>query len=125
MDKNLKDLETDDDIKLLVDSFYQKVNKDPNLSPIFNDIAKIDWDHHLPKMYDFWSSVLFGSMKYSGSPLAKHQVLPLEKENFNQWLGLFFETIDEHFKGSKAEEAKQRANIIAQTFMYKMGLGDD
>jgi hemoglobin len=120
---NKHDIVSEEDIKLLVDSFYDKVNKQADLSYIFNEFAHVDWKSHLPKMYDFWSSILFGSMKYSGQPFPKHLALPLKKENFDQWLSLFFDTVDEHFNGPKADESKIRASVIAKTFLYKMGLG--
>jgi hemoglobin len=122
MDKIMKDIESEEDIKLMVDQFYLKVNAHTQLSPFFNEMVKLDWTQHLPKMYDFWSSILFGTMKYSGAPFPKHLALPIKKENFDQWLELFFNTVDENFKGSKAEEAKIRASTIAKTFIYKMGL---
>jgi hemoglobin len=122
MNNIIKDIENEKDIKLMVDEFYSKINVHPELSPFFNEIAKTDWNHHLPRMYDFWSSILLGTMKYSGAPFPKHQVLPLRKENFDQWLELFFHTVDENFKGPKADEAKVRASIIAKTFIYKLGL---
>src|SRR5690349_21165879 len=53
MQPNQTDIATEKDIKTLVDSFYDKVNADPLLSPIFNGIAKVEWEHHLPTMYAF------------------------------------------------------------------------
>ncbi|HEY8402278.1 MAG TPA: group III truncated hemoglobin [Cytophagaceae bacterium] len=117
-----KQLEGFDDVKLLVDSFYKKVNDDHVLSPVFNDFAKVDWDHHLPVMYSFWDSVLFGSMTYKGQPFPKHAALPITTQHFDHWVTLFIETVDEHFTGPKAEEVKQRAFLIAQTFQAKLGL---
>lgn len=108
-----------DDVKLLVDNFYEKVKRDPLLAPVF---AQVDWPHHLPIMYDFWSSMLLGDQTYTGNPLQKHLPLPLQREHFDQWLALFTKTIDEKFSGEKAEEAKDRARNIAGIFQFKMGL---
>lgn len=66
--------------------------------------------------------VLLGKNGYKGQPFPKHLVLPISGEHFNRWLTLFEQTIDELFEGEKAEEAKQRAMMIAQTFQYKMGI---
>lgn len=44
---------TEDNIKILVDNFYQKVGQDELLSPIFNNVIQ-DWQPHLNKMYNFW-----------------------------------------------------------------------
>jgi hemoglobin len=116
----MKDLLTQEDIRLMVDSFYDSVNKDNLLSPVFNDHAHVDWQHHLPKMYDFWNTILFTRGNYKGSPFEKHIGLPVEKEHFDRWLHLFEENIRLHFKGPNTEEAIQRAKVIGFTFWSKI-----
>jgi hemoglobin len=115
-----KDITTENDVKLLVDSFYAKVNKDNLLSPVFNEFAQVDWEVHLPKMYRFWGTMLIGTMNYNGSAFAPHARLPVNEEHFNRWLTLFRGTVDEHFEGQNAELAKQRAQSIASIFLYKI-----
>ena len=39
---NMQEIKNLDDIKQMVDTFYDKVNKDKELSYIFNDFAKIN-----------------------------------------------------------------------------------
>ena len=107
------------DVIHLVNSFYDKVKADPLLSPVF---AHVDWPHHLPTMYDFWSSMLLGDQTYRGNPLQKHFPLAIRPEHFNRWLKLFHATVDENFAGAKAEEVKMRSNSIATVFQYRMGL---
>ena len=116
----MKEIENRTDVEFLVDSFYTKVNEDTLLSPIFNGVAKVDWDNHLPIMYRFWSSILLGEASYNGRPFPKHLPLPVNDIHFERWLQLFFETIDENFTGEKAEEAKKRAQSIAGIFQSKM-----
>lgn len=124
MEKQLKDIRDIEDIKLLVNSFYDKVNSDPLLSPIFNEIAKVDWATHLPKMYEFWNMIIFGSRDYNGSPMGVHMKLSTQttmgKEQFDRWKFLFFKTVDELFLGTNAEEAKSRAEAVAATMMFKI-----
>ncbi|WP_439880447.1 group III truncated hemoglobin [Pontibacter sp. MBLB2868] len=115
-----KDIEGEEDIKFLVDKFYEDVNQDDLLSPVFNGYAHVDWSHHLPVMYNFWSTVLFGSMMYKGQPFPKHMHLPIERSHFTRWVSLFTHTIDTLFEGPKAEEAKQKAASIAHVFQLKM-----
>ncbi|GAB3534285.1 hypothetical protein GCM10027443_21120 [Pontibacter brevis] len=117
-----KDIETEADIKLLVDTFYDNVNKDELLSPIFNTFAKVNWQTHLPVMYNFWSTVLLGNMAYRGQPFPKHLRLPIEKQHFSRWTALFNQTVDMLFEGEKSAEAKQKAASIAKIFQVKMGL---
>jgi hemoglobin len=119
------DIKNIDDIILLVDSFYDKVNRDELLSPIFNDIAHVNWDEHLPIMYSFWGAVLFETNTYKGQPVSSHTELPLTTEHFTRWLQLFKETVDEHFEGEKAGEAKEKADSIAVIFQTKLGLISD
>lgn len=117
-----KPLETREDVKLLVDSFYAKVRADGYIGPIFTDVAKVDWDEHLPKLYNFWSDLLLGEDTYRGRPFPPHTKLNLERGHFEQWLRLFVETVDEHFVGLKANEAKERAYRIARNFMINLQL---
>lgn len=109
-----------DDIKLLVDSFYGKVREDELLAPIFNNRIGEKWPEHMEKMYRFWQTVLLGEHTYHGSPFVPHAQLPVDKEHFNQWMILFNQTIDEHFRGDKAEEARWRAGKMAEMFHYKI-----
>lgn len=116
----MKDIQDMDDVRLLVDMFYQKVNQDALLSPVFNDIARVDWLSHMPKMYSFWGTLLLGEASYRGSPFDKHLPLPIDAKHFDRWMALFVETVDQHFRGNKAEEAKQKAQSIAGIFSFKM-----
>lgn len=122
MNQHLKEIETPAEIKELVDAFYDKVNQDTLLSPVFNEFAGVDWEKHLPVMYSFWGSMLLGDFSYKGNPFLKHIPLPIEKAHFDRWLELFMETIDEHFIGEKAIEARQRAQSIAGIFQYKLAM---
>lgn len=109
-----------DDIKTLVNDFYGKVRDHELLSPIFNDVIKNNWPEHLEKMYGFWQTILLDVQAYSGSPFLKHAKLPIAKEHFDTWISLFYETVDEHFIGEKATEAKWRAARMSEMFQYKL-----
>lgn len=109
-----------DDIKLLVDTFYNRVRDNELLAPIFNERIQDAWPHHLEKMYRFWQTVLLEEHTYLGSPFPPHAKLPVEHEHFETWLSLFNQTVDELFTGIKAEEAKWRASKMAQMFEAKI-----
>lgn len=117
-------IKTKKDIELLVNEFYKKAIKDKNLGHIFNDVAKVNWEHHLPIMYAFWESVLLGEVGYSGNPMDAHfklnEKVPLTSENFNTWKFLFCETVDEYFEGEIANLAKEKAISIADLMFYKI-----
>ena len=114
------DIQTTEDIKQLVDAFYEKVNADQLLAPVFNAHANVNWDAHLPKMYAFWGTQLIGTGNYSGRPFPPHMDLPIGKEHFAMWLTLFIETVDENFSGAVADIAKQKALNIAAVFQHKL-----
>jgi len=114
------DIKTLDDIKLLVNTFYSKVQNDPFIGPIFNEKIGHRWPEHLEKMYRFWQTILLEEHTYSGSPFPPHKHLPVEMEHFSRWMEIFTETVDSLFKGSLAEEAKLRAKNMAEMFNYKI-----
>lgn len=115
-----KELMTLDDVKTLVDRFYGKVRSDELLAPIFNERIQDRWPEHLEKMYRFWQTVLLGEHTYMGSPFPPHANLPVDKSHFDQWLKLFKETLDEFFRGEKANEAKWRADKMAEMFQLRL-----
>lgn len=119
MDKR-KEIATMEDIKLLVDTFYGKIRIDLMLGGIFNGVIKDRWPEHLEKMYRFWQTVLLGEHTYYGSPFPPHAQLPVEQKHFDAWLKLWHETIDEHFTGAKADEAKWRGDKMAVMFLSKI-----
>jgi len=109
-----------DDIKLLVDTFYDNVRKDELIGPIFDNVIEGRWPEHLEKMYRFWQTVLLEEHTYYGSPFGPHAKLPVDLEHFERWIGIFTQTIDQLFTGDKAEEAKMRATKMAQMFHHKI-----
>lgn len=114
------DIKNNDDIKTMVDTFYDCIRGDKLLGPIFNSVIKDNWPVHLQKMYGFWQSILFNTQTYGGSAFEPHGKLPIGKEHFRQWLQLFEENMDKQFEGVKAEEAKLRARKIGEIFYYKI-----
>lgn len=117
-----KEIVSTEHIKELVDKFYEKVNKDELLAPVFNEEAGIHWEEHLPKMYKFWGTQLIGTGDYVGRPFPPHTKLTIGVQHFERWLKLFIETVDENFIGDVAETAKAKARNIAVMFQYKLGL---
>ncbi|MCB1212542.1 MAG: group III truncated hemoglobin, partial [Verrucomicrobiales bacterium] len=120
MNPPLPDLTDRTDIIRLVDTFYERIRKDEKLGPIFNDIAKVNWATHLPKMYDFWDTVLFRSGTFRGDPLGVHaRLVPwadMGRASFEHWLVLFRQTVADLFEGTNAtvivRSAEDMANVI-------------
>ncbi|NJN26853.1 MAG: group III truncated hemoglobin [Cyclobacteriaceae bacterium] len=118
------DIQQRSDIELLVNEFYKKVLADETIGYIFNEVAGLNWDEHMPKMYDFWETTLFHSSAYKGNPMQVHLQLhgkeALKKQHFDRWLALFNETVDERFEGEKSQLAKTRALSIATVMQTKI-----
>ena len=118
------DIQSREDIILLVDAFYQEVQNNQKIGPIFTHVAKVNWNHHLPKMYDFWESILFGKAVYIGNPMLTHFELKekatLQEEEFTEWKNTFFATVDQLFEGENAKIIKQKAQSIADLMHFKL-----
>ncbi|PZD78262.1 group III truncated hemoglobin [Mesonia sp. K7] len=123
MEKRL--LENKDDIIFLVDEFYKQVLTDEKIGYIFTEVAQLDVKKHMPIMYNFWESALFGAVSYKGNPMIKHielhQKSLLSSAHFERWLKLWENTVNFHFRGEKAEEAIYKAKQIAALMQLKIG----
>ncbi|MEQ7799924.1 group III truncated hemoglobin [Pedobacter sp. ASV1-7] len=113
------DITNFEDIVWFVDSFYQKVQSDELIGPVFDSVI-VDWEPHLEKMYKFWNAALFGIQGFRGNPFARHAPLSLKKGHFERWLLLFNKTIDEQYEGTMANETKRRANMMAEMFLNRI-----
>lgn len=114
------DIKTLDDIKILVDNFYGNVRKDELLAKVFDDRIQDRWPQHLEKMYRFWQTVLLDEHTYHGSPFVPHADLPVQSTHFEQWISLFYATVDEFFEGKNANKAKWQGQKMAEMFQYKI-----
>lgn len=106
---------SEESIGLLVDRFYTKVRKDPEIGPIFNEAVE-NWDAHLSLLRDFWSTVLLGTARYKGNPLLAHFPLPVAENHFERWLALFGETAHEVLIPEDADRIVAKAENIAGNF---------
>jgi hemoglobin len=106
---------TEEMIHGLVHGFYRKVRTDPALGPIFNRVIS-DWEPHLQKMCDFWSSVMLGSGRFRGAPMPAHiRIAGIRPTHFARWLHLFRQTAAELCPAPAAEAFIARAEIIAES----------
>ncbi|MFD2936412.1 group III truncated hemoglobin [Spirosoma flavum] len=119
-----KTLDSPEAVKFLVDSFYEKVQVDALIGPIFTDVAQVDWSKHLPKMYAFWESLILGNNIYDGHPFRPHLVVnqkhTLTIDHFERWLQLFSDTLTENFTGETVDQVRQRATQIALVWTNKL-----
>lgn len=114
----IADLCTEEEVSQLVHAFYRNVRADALLAPIFNNHVQ-DWDAHLSKMVDFWSSALRGTARFRGAPMPKHAALPgLSAQLFQHWLALFRQTTAALPNEALREQANHLASRIAQSLWY-------
>ena len=100
-------------IEVLVRRFYEKVRADALLGSIFETRIR-DWESHLKRMCDFWSSVALMTGRYHGTPMVKHLPLPVDAEHFDRWLALFEELAREICPPKAADHFIERARRIAE-----------
>lgn len=119
-----RDITNTKDIEHLVDSFYQQVQKDPVIGYIFTDVMEVDWEKHLPRMYQFWETILLGRASFKGNPLLKHIYVNsrerLTEEHFQQWINLWNGTVNKLFEGKRAEQAKKKAKNMKELLIIKI-----
>jgi hemoglobin len=120
----MNDIQTQDDLYLLVEAFYKKLLADESISYIFTEVVKIKLEEHLPILVTFWSQAILGTGGYTNNLTQIHLDVNakehLSPELFTIWLDHFYTTVDENFKGSKAEQIKTQALSIATIMQIKI-----
>ena len=105
---------TEVQIAALVAQFYGKARLDPTIGPLFNAVVT-DWDEHLANLTDFWSSVMLGTGRYHGNPMAAHLKHGIEPAFFTRWLELWHETAVKLFPPEEAAQFCSKAERIAES----------
>ena len=109
-------------IRQLVHTFYGRVRIDPALGPIFNKAIE-DWDGHLAKLCDFWSSITLTSGRYKGQPVPAHTALPeIRPTHFARWLHLFRQTANEVCPPEAADLFIGKAEKIAESLQLAIAI---
>lgn len=116
----IKDIETQGDIELLINYFYKRVRADEVLFPVFTAIIGSNWDEHIKSMQRFWQDVLLESRIHPGISFFVKARMFVGAVHFAKWLELWHASIDELFRGEKADEAKWRGDRIAVKYLLKL-----
>lgn len=113
-----RDLDTPEEVAEMVRRFYQGVAQDDLLGPMFNEVARVDWAEHLPKLTRFWCRALLGIEGYQGNPFRAHQLVsersPFTTAHFRRWLEMFHETVEEGWVGPNADRILEIAHRVAE-----------
>ena len=105
----------------LVHTFYARIRQDTVIGPIFERVIGEDWDPHLAKMCDFWSSVMLLTGRYKGTPMVAHMRLKMVQPlHFERWLELFRQTAVEICPPQSAIAFILRAENIARSLQLGM-----
>lgn len=105
-----------EEITTLVHTFYERVQRDEELGPVFEKRID-DWVPHLDRMVLFWRSVLRGESLFKASergapPLLHRQISELSTHHFARWLELFAATAQEVLPPADARRAYESATRI-------------
>lgn len=117
----------DDVLRTFVHRFYDCVRTDPMLGPVFADRIT-DWEPHLARMVEFWSSVALMTGRYHGAPVAAHAGLPITGAHFDRWLAHFRQTALDVCPPAGANHIIDAAERIArslQSVVQRVGAGPD
>ncbi len=118
------DLDSATEIAEMVRRFYIDVAQDHLLGPMFNDVARVDWSEHLPKLTAFWCRALLGESGYAGNPFRAHMLVHAQREftaaHFERWLELFHETLELGWIGPNARRASELADNVARVHSHQL-----
>jgi hemoglobin len=110
----------DEDLLPLLDVFYAEVAREPLLAPYF---APVDMTAHMPRIADFWSTLLFHTRRYQGNAFRPHLDMPgLDAERFARWLAALETTVDERHAGPMAEQMKELGHRVALSMQLRLGI---
>ena len=120
----MKDIQTQQDLYLLVNQFYKKLLSDKSISYIFTDIVKIKIEEHFPILVTFWSQMIFGTGGYTNNLTDIHlkvdKLSHLSPELFEIWLMHFNSTVNELFEGENANKVKAQVQQLAVIMQIKI-----
>lgn len=118
---NNRDITGRKHIEQLMELFYEEALKDEVIGYIFTDVARLDLNHHLPIICDFWENVLFKTGNYARhgrNPMQVHFALNnkerLTAKHFERWLEIFNRVTDSNFSGENTDTIKNKALFMAQ-----------
>lgn len=110
----------DEDLHDLLTAFYAAVEADALLAPYF---VHVDMWAHMPRIVDFWSTMLFHTGRYTGNAFLPHAKMPgLTAEHFAHWVATLERTVDAHFTGGNSARMKDLAHRIAYSMQVRLGI---
>ncbi len=121
----MKDIETREDILMIMQKFYDKLLTEDSINFFFSKVTSVDkhLEEHFEILVTFWEQSLFMKGGYFNNMFQIHKDVhekhPIKKEHYDLWLNYFYETIDKHFSGKNAEQMKTQALSMATIMQIK------
>lgn len=110
----------DEDLEPLLLDFYTRVERDPLLAPYF---AGIDMVAHIPRIADFWATIIFHSARYTGNAFRPHLAMAgLTAEHFARWLATLEQTVDARHAGPNATMMKALGHRVAYSMQLRLAI---
>lgn len=122
----MKDIQTREDVLLIMREFYKKLLDDEKMSVFFTVATDVSQhlDNHFEILADFWMQSLFLTGNYQNNMFLLHKKVhekfSFRKEHYDTWLSYLYSSIDQNFKGKKAEQMKTQALSIATILKIKL-----
>jgi hemoglobin len=113
----MNDIASETDIDFLVETFYNKLKKNEKLAPFF---IHTNWEHHLPRMKQFWHFIILDKPGFKGNIYDAHSNKQIKSPHFDVWLQLFCDTVNENFKGINSTKATEKARELSMLFSWKL-----
>lgn len=102
-------------IDRLVHDFYDDVRNDEVLRPTFEAVLGERWSTHLPRMVEFWSTLMLSTRSFSGNVFGTHMAVPgVTPLHFRRWLALWQAHTGAAFDATTTSELQQVARGIAR-----------
>jgi hemoglobin len=121
----MEDIKDREDLFKLINSFYAVAKEDALIGHFFSEVIPLDWNHHIPKIVDFWEHILFNTGKYRDNVMQKHidldKLSRVEESHFNQWQKIWNNTLNDLFEGPNKDELIKRAEMMKQLMIFKIG----
>ena len=104
----------------LLTAFYAEIERDALLQPYF---APLDMIAHIPRIADFWSTLLFHSGRYQGNAFRPHADMPgLTAEHFRRWVATLERVVDARHAGPAATQMKTLGHRVAYSMQLRLSI---
>jgi hemoglobin len=107
------------EIHQVVDTFYARVQSDPELKIPFQSVH--DWPEHIERLTHFWW-LLFGGKPYMWSqynPVIKHFYAGFTRPLLGRWLELFHSVLQENLSEEQAKHWGDQAERMGQNLAMR------